>query len=213
MFHYCRRAHPARAYTQLSEQHGPDTYIHFIRRLLAHSFAWISPAPPPASSDTSALLAFRLLVQEIQRLARDPFITDRFREALDKGEGDALRQLDLARFVDRIGLQPLERLVLASSVVSGSNKPELVAQAQTVIDAEFENATLDLCHSPSFDQADLNLNQGAKLMANLLSDPPPPAESPILDAHQRQALIAAAQAKYGNDSVAPMLQRILPHLR
>jgi hypothetical protein len=48
-------------------------------------------------------------------------------------------------------------------------------------------------------------------MSNLLSDPP--SDSPTLDATQRQALVAAAQAKYGNEIVAPILQRIFPTLR
>ncbi|EGN96141.1 hypothetical protein SERLA73DRAFT_112282 [Serpula lacrymans var. lacrymans S7.3] len=47
-------------------------------------------------------------------------------------------------------------------------------------------------------------------MLNLLSDSP--SDSPTLDANQRQALIAAAQAKYGPEIVAPILQRIFPTL-
>ncbi|KII88902.1 hypothetical protein PLICRDRAFT_109994 [Plicaturopsis crispa FD-325 SS-3] len=47
-------------------------------------------------------------------------------------------------------------------------------------------------------------------MSNLLSDPP--SDSPTLDAPQRQALIAAASAKYGGEIVHPILQRIFPTL-
>jgi hypothetical protein len=70
---------------------------------------------------------------------------------------------------------------------------------------------LSLCQHPSFDHADLSPNQVAKLMSNLLSDLP--SDSPTLDATQRQALIAATQAKYGNEIVAPILQRVFPSLR
>ncbi|KIJ69669.1 hypothetical protein HYDPIDRAFT_80338 [Hydnomerulius pinastri MD-312] len=47
-------------------------------------------------------------------------------------------------------------------------------------------------------------------MSNLLSDSN--SETSVLDAQQRQALIAAAQAKYGPEIVAPILQRIFPTL-
>ena len=64
---------------------------------------------------------------------------------------------------------------------------------------------------PSFDHADLSLQQIAKLMSNLLSDSN--SEAPVLNATQRQALIAAAQAEYGPEIVAPVLQHIFPTLR
>jgi len=196
---------------QLSEQHGIDTYLHFIRRLIVHSQARLASAAAPSAFDTSTSLTFRLLVQETQRLARDPFLADRFRDGIDKGEGDIFRHFDLVRFADRVGLRPLERLVLASSIVSAPTRKELSNQGATIIRLDFENAVLSLCHNPSFDHADLSPNQVTKLMSNLLSDPP--SDSPTLDAAQRQALIVAAQTKYGKDTVGPILHRIFPNLR
>ncbi|KAF9244222.1 Not1-domain-containing protein [Melanogaster broomeanus] len=192
----------------LSEQHGLDTYLHFIRRLIVHSQGRPASTVPTSAFDTSTALTFRLLVQETQRLARDPFLADRFRDGIDKGEGDVFRYFDLLRFLDRISLRPLERLVLASSIVAGSTRKELATQAATLIRIDFENGVLSLCQHPSFDHADLSPQQIAKLMSNLLSDST--SETPVLDATQRQALIAAAQAKYGPEIVAPILQRIFP---
>ncbi|KAJ3711504.1 hypothetical protein C8R42DRAFT_728536 [Lentinula raphanica] len=194
----------------LSEQHGIDTYLHFIRRLIAHSHARLSSNNNSTAFDASISLTFRLLLQEIQRLARDPYLAERFRDGVDRGEGEVFQRFDFIRFVDRVGLRPLERLVLAAPIVSSPVRKEFSAQAQTVLKQEFKNAILSLCHSPSFDLADLSPNQVSKLLGSLLSDPP--ADSPVLDASQRQALIVAAQAKYGKDTVAPMLQRILPSL-
>lgn len=196
---------------QLSEQHGLDTYLHFIRRLIVHSQARLASSAPPSAFDTSTALTFRLLVQETQRLARDPFLADRFREGIDKGEGDAFRHFDLLRFADRVALRPLERLVLASAIVSSPARKELSAQAMSLIRHDFENAALALCQHPSFDHADLSPQQVAKLMSNLLSESV--FETPVLDPSQRQALIAAAQAKYGLEIVAPILQRIFPTMR
>ncbi|KAH9981460.1 Not1-domain-containing protein [Lactifluus volemus] len=194
----------------LSEQHGLETYLHFIRRLIVHSQARLQSTAAPSAFDTSTSLTFRLLVQETQRLARDPFLADRFRDGLDRGEGDIFRHFDLARFADRVGLRPLERLVLASSIVTAQTRKELALQAASMIRVEFENAVLALCQHPSFDHADLSPSQVAKLLSNLLELTTP--ETPILDGSQREALIAAAQAKYGTEVVAPILQQIIPHL-
>jgi CCR4-NOT transcription complex subunit 1 len=207
----CRRSQLIQRHFQLSEQHGIDTYLHFIRRLIVHSQARLTATAVPSAFDASTSLTFRLLVQETQRLARDPFLADRFRDGIDKGEGDIFRHFDLARFADRIGLRPLERLVLAASTISAPQRKDLAQQAATIIRTDFENAVLALCQHPSFDNSDLSPNQVAKLMANLLSDSP--FESPVLDTGQRQALIASAQAKYGNDIISPILQRIFPNLR
>ncbi|KAI0320504.1 Not1-domain-containing protein [Amylostereum chailletii] len=194
----------------LSEQHGIETYLHFIRRLIVHSQARLVSPATSSAFDTSTSLTFRLLIQETQRLARDPFLADRFRDGLDRGEGDLFRHFDLIRFADRIGLRPLERLVLASSIVAAPTRKELMQQAVTIIRVDFENAVLSLCQHPSFDHADLSPSQVARLLANLLVAPS--LDTPVLDATQRQALIAAAQAKYGAETVAPMLHKIFPRL-
>lgn len=224
---------------QLSEQHGLNTYLHFIRRLIVHSQTRLTSTQAPSAFDTSTSLTFRLLVQEMQRLARDPFLADRFREGVDKGEGEIFRTFDLVRFADRVGLRPLERLVLAASIVAagvappptsgtpvsaggysagtqtpgapGGVKKALADQAATIIRVDFENAALAICQHPSFDHADLSLAQAGKLLQNLLSDPP--LDTPILDATQRQALIAAAHTKYGHEAVSPILQQLLPKMR
>lgn len=113
--------------------------------------------------------------------------------------------------MDRVGLRPLERLILASSFVSTPTRKELANQAASIIRLEFESAILALCHSPCFENADLSLNQLAKVMANVLADPP--SDAPVLDAQQRQALILAAQTKYGKEAVNPILRRIFTHFR
>ena len=195
---------------QLSETHGPETYSHFIRRLIAAAQARISPTNPNAY-DTSTALPFRLLLQEVQRLARDPFLADRFRDGIDKAEGDLFRNFDLLRFLDRMSLRPLEKLILASSIVAQNTRRELAGQAVTIIRHEWNNAVLSLCTRPSFDHSDLSPSQVAKLLSNLLSEPP--AESPVLDTNQRHELLVAAWSKYGQDVMSPSLQQILPPIR
>lgn len=105
----------------------------------------------------------------------------------------------------------MERLVLASAFVSTPTRKELANQAASIIRLEFESAVLSICHTAPFENADLSLNSLAKVMANVLSDPP--SDAPVLDAQQRQALILAAQTKYGKDAISPILRRIFTHLR
>jgi len=93
--------------------------LYFIRHLIVHSQAHLQSTAAPSAFDTSTSLTFWLLVQETQRLARDPYLADRFRDGLDRGEGDIFRHFDLERFADRVGF---ERLVLASSIVTAPTR-------------------------------------------------------------------------------------------
>ncbi|KAF9557678.1 Not1-domain-containing protein [Agrocybe pediades] len=194
----------------LSEQHGLDTYLHFIRRLIVHSQPRLVPTPPPSAFDSSISLTFRLLVQETQRLAHDPFLADRFRDGVGGGEGDSFRNFDFVRFVDRVNLRPLERLVLAAAIVAGQPRKDLTVQAVAVIRADFDNAMLELCQNPPLEHAEFSASQMTKLLSNLLSDVP--QDAPVLDANQRQALIFSVQARLGKDVLAPILHQVFTKL-
>ncbi|KAG8732244.1 hypothetical protein FRC11_014912 [Ceratobasidium sp. 423] len=181
----------------LCEQHGPESYVGLLRRLIGACYR---------SADGG--VQQRLLSQEIQRMGRDPFLADRLKDALERGEGEVFRTLELHRLLDRVPLRPLERLVLASVFVT-SPRPDLASAAAQIIHTDLENAVLALVARPSFDTADMSLSQAAKLLANLLSDPPP--DAPVLDPSERIALLTAAQAKFGPD-LAPILRTIFPTL-
>jgi len=149
-------------------------------------------------------------VQETQRLARDPFLADRFRDGVGGGEGDSFRNFDLARFVDRVGLRSLERLVLAAAIVGGQTRKELTTQAIGVIRTEFDNAILELCQSPPYEHAEFTPAQMSKILTNLLADHS--QDPPLLEGSQRQALLTAAQSKLGKEAMTPILQRLYPKL-
>lgn len=195
---------------RLSDQHGVETYLHFLRRLIAAAAPRVISPNLPAAWETSTILTFRLLVQETQRLARDPLLTDRFREAIDKADSEPVRHFDLIRFVDRIGLSPIERVVLASSMLGATNRRDLIPQATSLIRVNFDQARLALMAHSTFDSGNLNQVQAAKLLSNLLCDNP--AETPVLDPNQRQALFTALSAKYGLEFVASALRQALPRI-
>ncbi|GAB1523027.1 CCR4-NOT core subunit cdc39 [Rhizoctonia solani] len=150
----------------------------------------------------------RLLVQEMQRMGRDPFLADRLKDTLERGDGEVFRTMELEKLLERVPLRPLERLVIASVFVT-SSRPDLSSSAAQIVHADLENAVLALVARPSFDTTDMSLSQAAKLLANLLSDPPP--DAPVLDPSERVALLTAAQAKYGPD-LAPVLRTVFPTL-
>jgi CCR4-NOT transcription complex subunit 1 len=112
--------------------------------------------------------------------------------------------------VDRIGLLPIERVVLASSMLGVTNRRDLIPQATSLIRMNFDQARLALMAHPTFDSGNLSQVQAAKLLSNLLCDNP--AETPILDPNQRQALFAALSTKYGLDFVASALKQALPRI-
>ena len=113
--------------------------------------------------------------------------------------------------MDRVGLRPLERLVLAAAVVGGQTRKEFSNQAFDLIHAEFDNAISELSQSPPPDYADFNPNQLVKLMSNLLCDVP--QDAPVLFPPQRQSLILAVQSKLGKEAMSPILYRLFSKLR
>ncbi|KAF7311634.1 Not1-domain-containing protein [Mycena kentingensis (nom. inval.)] len=176
----------------LSEQHGIDTYLHFIRRLIVHSQSRLTSSTTPSSFELSNSLTFRLLVQETQRLARDPLLAPRFRDGIDK----ACVPLSVSS-----SPRPSSPLPLAKN--SHLKLPRLYVSLSTTPSSSF--ATTPASTTPTYPPAQLS-----KFMSNLLSDPPP--DAPVLDAAQRQTLIVATQSKYGKDAVLPILQRVLPSM-
>lgn len=186
--------------------------MHFVRRLITAAAARVvSPNPPASASwDTSTLLTFRLLVQETTRVARDPFLGDRFCEAIDKADSEPFRHFDLIRFVDRVGLAPLEKLILGSAMINATNRRDLVQQAISLIRANFDQARLALAAHPTWENGNLSQAQINKLLSNLLCDPP--LETPVLDPTYRQSLLSAIASKYGADFVSSILKQLLSRL-
>lgn len=159
-------------------------------------------------------------------MAQDPCIVQRSREALETLGGEALRSFDLAEFVGRLGLEPLEKLVLCSALASASDKTELAAQAVRMINGSSASLSGDGAAGTSSSNilasaldalrdggqnANFSPNQLADFLASLLSDSPP--ESPLLDRPQRRALVQAVVDRVGKEVFSQVLQQTLPNLR
>ncbi|KAF8316880.1 hypothetical protein DL93DRAFT_723414 [Clavulina sp. PMI_390] len=191
----------------LIERHGVEIHVHLLRRLIAASHSRLTLDDPSTLYVPRAVLTFLFLVQEIQRVARSPLAADCFREAVDKGEGQIFLTFDLDRFCERIGLGPLEKLVLASPIISTfASRKSLAIQASELLQNNFDRAVALIRKSPSFDQDDLPPPEVKKLLGCLLSDSP--SGHPILDVQQYHSLISSVQAKIGAEAMGELLATI-----
>jgi CCR4-NOT transcription complex subunit 1 len=123
---------------------------------------------------------------------------------------EPFRHFDLIHFVDRVGLSPIERLVLGSAMLIATNRRDLVQQANSLIRVNFDQARLAIMAHSTFENGNLSQSQVTKLLSNLLCESS--LESPVLDPTYRQSLLTAIAAKYGSDCVVAILQQLLPHI-
>lgn len=139
----------------LTNQHGLDTYYHFLHRLIQST----------ASAQSVSSLPFRLLTVELARLTADPLLIHRLRDTIEipisaphsGKEGPAseiFRLFDLSTFLTRTNTTDTGRIVAAASFRSASRK-ELRAQAAQVLRLEIE-PTFTRLHSAALAQTSSN---------------------------------------------------------
>ncbi|KAM0747379.1 Not1-domain-containing protein [Meredithblackwellia eburnea MCA 4105] len=145
----------------LIDHHGTEPHIHLIRRLITQCASLLAPTnpnssqPPPNPSQPSPepALIFRLLASEVQRMARDPALAERFKDAVVQGpdnpggQDSVLRSFSLISLFaqpDLADMSPLERLVFCAPFLSllapsqpssPSSSVPLSARRQVGIDA------------------------------------------------------------------------------
>ena len=96
----------------LVDEHGMDVFSTFFRRLLQSNATTIFPnaVRPQAGSDTAA--QYKLLSEEMAKVARDPQQAERIAYALDTNEGELFRDFDLSTFIDHFRLNPIAKVAL-----------------------------------------------------------------------------------------------------
>ncbi|KAH8917964.1 Not1-domain-containing protein, partial [Atractiella rhizophila] len=239
---------------QLIDTHGLDTLTHFLRRLLAAaspSFVSLPPAtslypPSPQSAGSTqpptpqSSLALRLLVYEIRRVARDPMLSEHFKDAIFVGDTVAgseaiCRLLDLPRLLCHAALSPLETLLLCSTLISpmlpGQTNPYFRdmrdRRLRTIIDAfqilkVFLPSALDSLGKNRDrvsvdDVPELNALQILKVSTVLCSDLVMPTgegvEKVVLDKNLSRAYLAACASRWGSPLVGQIVTHALPEMR
>ena len=108
----------------LVDDNGMDVFTTFFRRLLQQNASTIFPASarPPAAADTAG--QYKLLAEEMSKIARDPQQAERIAQSLDTNEGELFRDFDLSTFIDHFRLNPIAKVALVLPIRSVS-KPDL----------------------------------------------------------------------------------------
>lgn len=97
--------------SQLVDAHGMEVSSVYFRRLLASNASLIFPNAPRSTADGGA--SYPLLVNEMQKLTRNPQQAYKIADALDTSEGDVFRDFDLSTFMDHFRLDPVAKTTLA----------------------------------------------------------------------------------------------------
>ena len=151
---------------------SPRLHLRFLRELILRE-------------ESAPACVLRLLVREVRRLARDPFEAENFRAVVNR-----FHNFNLAQFFNKLRLNALERVILASSFISAQIKDQsTLTQAIKIIRNDFDAAfpRLLTSHKPPFR---LRPTQLTKLMLRLLGAVT--TGGPVLSASQRQDIFKSA---------------------
>lgn len=100
---------------RLVNDSGMEVSTTYFRRLLQSNASTIFPGAPRAPAGQDNAGSYQLLVEEMQKLAKDPQQADKIAQSLDTSEGDLFRDFDLATFVEHFRLDPISKTALVLS--------------------------------------------------------------------------------------------------
>lgn len=105
---------------KLVDENGMELFTTYFRRLLQGNAAAIFSGATRASSDNGN---YQLLLEEVQKIGKEPQQADKVAQSLDTSDGELFRDFDLARFMEhfRLTLFAKVALVLACRTVSQAN--------------------------------------------------------------------------------------------
>ena len=114
----------------LVDDNGMEVFTTFFRRLLQSNASTIFPssARPPAPADTAG--QYKLLVEEMAKVSRDPKQAERIAQSLDSNDSEVLRDFDLSTFVDQLRLSPIAKVGLVLPLRQAS-KPDLRSKGRS----------------------------------------------------------------------------------
>lgn len=114
----------------MEEESGVEAYITKIRKFVEISAPRIFQGRNGPQDPTG--LIFRLLSEEIKAVANKPTLSYRFRDALNVAQPAVFHNFDFEQFCEQIGLDALERSILALSLLE-SPKSDLQQKGTIVL--------------------------------------------------------------------------------
>jgi len=89
-----------------------DVFPKFFRRLVSGNAFKLFPGANIKASENAGAGSYQILVEEIQKVLKDPTQAQKIAETIDEGDGDIFRDFDLIAFVEHFGLGPIAETAL-----------------------------------------------------------------------------------------------------
>ncbi|CAG8484093.1 12574_t:CDS:2 [Ambispora gerdemannii] len=188
----------------LIEQHGHDIYFHLLRRLLIANQSKIFNTGNRSNSEVIiySSLDYRLLIDKVKQSASNPTLSAVFCDALNSIDNiDSFRNFDLNRFLDQVGLNPVEKVSLSISLLSATKKE---IEEKEIITNNFD-PLVEALQDPSIQR-----NTSHQLLHHLLVFfKSYQAESLSIATQQLDAPAEAARSKFASKPVPLVLLPLL----
>ena len=92
-----------------------DVFPKYFRRLVSGNASKIFPGANIKGSENAGAGSYQILVEEMQKILRDPSQAQKIAETIDEGDGDLFRDFDLLSFVEHFDLGPIAETILCSA--------------------------------------------------------------------------------------------------
>ncbi|EGP89689.1 unnamed protein product [Zymoseptoria tritici ST99CH_3D1] len=122
---------------KLVHDSGMELFTTYFRRLLQSNASTIFPGTPRAPAAGEKPGSYQLLLEEMQKLPRDPQQADKIAQSLDTTEGDLFRDFDLSTFIEHFRLDPVAKILLVQSCRTTS-KADLRSKADAILTANIQ---------------------------------------------------------------------------
>ncbi|CAK4034652.1 related to negative regulator of transcription [Lecanosticta acicola] len=156
---------------KLVDEGGMEHFTTYFRRLLQANAPQIFPGTraPPGTENAGS---YQLLVEEVQKLAKEPQQSGKIAQALDTTEGDLFRDFDLVTFLDHFRLDPAANIALVLACRT-AQKQDLRAKADMLLAESYQSLPSRIANLSHNDpESDLPASVLASIVERLMLDPP-----------------------------------------
>lgn len=193
---------------KLVDDSGMELYAPYFRRMLQGNASTIFPGAPRVSTSTENAGSYPMLVEEMQKILKDPQQADNIAQSLDTSDGELFRDFDLSTFVEHFRLDPIAKvaLVLACRTVP---KADLRSKAEAILTNSFQPFLASLSFTtPQAAEADRDISPNVLtlILERLINDPPR-----NFGEEQRENLIYAIQVRYNRlgERIPPVVESVI----
>ncbi|GIZ37484.1 hypothetical protein CKM354_000092900 [Cercospora kikuchii] len=148
---------------KLVSDSGMELFTTYFRRLLQSNASTVISSTPRAPENAGN---YQLLIEEVQKLVKEPRQAQQIAEALDTNEGDVFRDFELQAFLDHFALDPVARVALLQPLRTVSI-PSLRQKAASLLTATFPLFLQTLAAQP-LHAADTDVDPAPSVLASII---------------------------------------------